>query len=231
MSGSRVPIRLFIAVIKMEKKLGDKVIRIQAFLDKLTGNSTFPATSWPANIVSLAQFTIDVNKFLDAVTAVKNKTGSVGDRNAALAVVMEDLKAIMTMVQRKANANISLADGIITGAGYVVRAQKFKEKQTNDAKNTEIAGTVLLTSDTPGHTEWEMSKDMITLGTPIPSTSTSHTHVAGLTPGDVLYFRNKKIDTAKRKYGWSKWVKLQIGAGGKQAGGGKPGTAGSMPTT
>ena len=106
MSGSRVPIRLFIAVIKMESKLGDKVIRIQAFLTKLTGNTTFPATSWPPNIVSLAQFTLDVNKFLAAVTAVTNKTGTVGDRNAALATVLEDLKAIMSMVQRKANANI-----------------------------------------------------------------------------------------------------------------------------
>ncbi|MHB8402405.1 MAG: hypothetical protein ACYDCN_10360 [Bacteroidia bacterium] len=230
MSTNRVPIRLFIAIIKMEKKWGDRVIRIQAFLTKLTSNATFLATSWPPNIVSLAQFTTDVNTFLDAVTAVKNKTGTVGDRNAAFAVVMEDLKAIMTMVQRKANANISLAEGIITGAGYVVRTRKQREKQTNDAKNTEIAGTVLLTSDTPGHHEWEMSKDQVTI-VHLPATSTAHTHVENLIPKDDWWFRNKKQDTKKRKYGWCGWIKLTIGAGGKTVPGGKPGAAGSMPTT
>ncbi|MHB8261515.1 MAG: hypothetical protein ACYDEC_14720 [Bacteroidia bacterium] len=165
------------------------------------------------------------------VTNVKNRvTGAVGLRNAAWATLKADLQLILAMVQSKANANESIATAIIESVGFFVKTTKGKIKQQNDALNTEVLGTVLLTSDTPGHHEWEMSKDMVTIIT-LPSTSTSKTYVHNLNAGDILYFRNHKVNTKKTTYNWSPWVKLMVSMGGKTAGGGStPGHAGSLPT-
>jgi hypothetical protein len=134
------------------------------------------------------------------------------------------------MVQSKANANENIAAAIITSVGFFVKTTKGKVKQTNDAINTEIMGTVLLTADAAGHHEWQQSKDMVTI-IPLPGTDTSKTTVSGLNPGDVWYFRNHKVNTKKATYNWSPWVKLLISGGGKTAGGGSlPGHAGSLPT-
>ncbi|HEX7415236.1 MAG TPA: hypothetical protein VF411_14420, partial [Bacteroidia bacterium] len=134
------------------------------------------------------------------------------------------------MVQSKANANESIATAIIESVGFFVKTTKGKIKQQNDALNTEVLGTVLLTSDTPGHHEWEMSKDMVTIIT-LPSTSTSKTYVHSLNAGDVWYFRNHKVNTKKATYNKSPWVKLLISGGGKTASSGNlRGHAGSLPT-
>jgi hypothetical protein len=147
-----------------------------------------------------------------------------------LAIVMTDLKQIMTMVQAKADANTANAENIIVGAGYFVKTSKTKVKQQNDAVNTEVLGTVLLTADTAGHHEWEMSKDMTTIIN-LPSTSTSKTYVYNLNQGDVWYFRNHKVNTKKSTYNWSPWVKLIVGPGGRTVGGGNlPGHAGGVAT-
>jgi hypothetical protein len=230
MSNVSISVKLLIAVLKMPGKIGDKIIRALAIVGKITGNANFPILGWPVNVVSLAQFTTDVNNLVAAQTAVANKTGTVANRKAMLVIVMADLKSIMTMVQLKANANTANAENIIVGAGYFVRTSKIRVKQQNDAVNTEVLGTALLTSDTPGHHEWEMSKDQIAI-THIPSTNTSKTYVHNLNQGDIWYFRNKKVDTKKSTYNWSPWVKLIIGPGGKVVGGGiLPGHAGGLPT-
>jgi hypothetical protein len=78
-----------------------------------------------------------------------------------------------------------------------------------------------------------MSKDTVSI-TNLPATTTSHTHVQNLIPGDIWYFRNHKVNTKKATYNWSPWVKLMIGPGGRTIGGGNlPGHAGSLglPTT
>jgi hypothetical protein len=230
MSNVSISVKLLIAVLKMPGKIGDKIIRALAIVGKLTGNALFPVASWPANIVSLAQFTTDVNTLVDAQTAVTNKTGTTAARNEALAVVMKDLKQLKTMVQAKADLTPATAQSIIEGAGYFVKTSTKKEKQQNDALNTEVLGTVLLTADTPGHHEWEQSKDQVTI-IHLPSTSGSRTYVYDLNPGDVLYFRNKKVDTKKSTYNWSPWIKIIVGPGGKVVGGGiLPGHAGGLPT-
>jgi hypothetical protein len=139
----------------------------------------------------------------------------------------------MTMVQLKADGNLANAETIILSAGYSVRKAKTRQKQQNDAQNTEIVGTVLLTADVAGHHEWQMSKDTVSI-TNLPATTTSHTHVQNLIPGDIWYFRNHKVNTKKATYNWSPWVKLMIGPGGRTIGGGNlPGHAGSLglPTT
>ena len=223
-------IKRIIAVLSMPAKMGDKIIKAQSILAKLTGNTTFPIASWPANVVTLAQFGIDVNTLVSAETAVKNKTGTAAARNAALVTVMTDLRSLMYMVQLKADANPANSTSIILNAGYTVRASHTKQKQQNDAQNTQILGTILLTADGSGHHEWQMSKDKITI-TDLPPTSTAHTLVAGLKTGDVWYFRNHKINTAKTTYNWCAWIELTVGSGGKNTGkGGAAIHSGSLPT-
>jgi hypothetical protein len=230
MSNVSISVKLLIAVLKMPGKIADKIVRALAIVGKITGNTNFPIAGWPANVVTLAQFTTDVNNLVAAQAAVVNKTGTVANRKAMLAIVMTDLKQIMTMVQAKADANTANAENIIVGAGYFVKTSKTKVKQQNDAVNTEVLGTVLLTADTAGHHEWEMSKDMTTIIN-LPSTSTSKTYVYNLNQGDVWYFRNHKVNTKKSTYNWSPWVKLIVGPGGRTVGGGNlPGHAGGVAT-
>ncbi len=191
-----------IATLKMPSKWPDRILRAQTIQTKLTGNANFPIGSWPANIVTLAQLGIDITAFINAQSAVTAKTGTTAARDAAFLVVKNDLEALKGMVQVKADANVPTAATIITGAGYFVKKSKVTVKKQNDALNTEISGTVLLTADSAGHHQWEMSKDMVTIIN-LPPTSTSHTLVSGLNPGDVWWFRNKRIDTKKTTYNWS----------------------------
>ena len=231
MSNNSVTVKHLIAALKMVGKIGDKIMKAKAILAALTGNATFPVATWPANVTSLAQLGTDVTALINAEAAVVNKTGTAALRNEALAVVLADLRSIKTMVQLKADANPTTAQSIIEGAGYVVSMHGGRAKRQNDALNTELLGTALLTSDTAGHHEWEMSKDMITIIN-LPATTTCTTTVKNLTQGDVWYFRNRKVNTKKRTYNWCAWIKLTIGPGGKVVvGGNTPGHAGSLPTT
>ncbi len=196
-----------VAVLKMPSKWADKIVRIQFIQGKLVGNGNFPTGSWPANVVTLAQFGLDITAFINAHNAVKAAQAGFGDRNTAFTIVKNDLEALMTMVQLKANSNSAGASGIITGAGYFVRLISSRQKQINDALNTQISGTILLTSDTAGHHEWEISKDMVAI-IKLDATSTSHTTVPNLTPGDVYWCRNRKL-TKKTTYNWSPWLEYR----------------------
>ncbi len=217
MSLTSVIIKHIIAILAMPHKIGDKIIRAQSILAKLTNNATFPVAGWPANVVTLAQFGIDVTALVNAETAVKNRTGTSAARNAALATVMTDLRSLLYMVQLKADANLSNAASIITSAGFAVKTAAIKQKQKNDAKNTEVLGKVLLTAEGSGHHEWQMSKDKVAI-TSLSPTSVAHTFVSGLHTGDVWYFRNHKVNTPKITYNWSSWIELTVGSGGKNTG-------------
>jgi hypothetical protein len=226
---STIITKLLIAVIKMQTKIGDRVVRLQEMISKLTNNTYF-STGWVAGTLTQAQFGLDVTAYTTAVTNVKNHVaGAVGARNTAWTTIKADLQLILAMVQSKAYANESNAAAIIGSVGFFVREYKNRAKQQNDAINTEVLGTVLLTADTAGHHEWQMSKDQITIIT-LPSTDTSKTYVTDLNQGDVWYFRNKKVNTKKSTYNWSPWVKLIVGPGGRIVGGGTlPGHAGGLP--
>ncbi len=218
------------AVLKMPSKIGDQIIRVTDIKGKMTNNTYFP-TGWTAGTVTQTQFNNDLQAFEDAETAVKARTpGAVGLRDAAYITLKQDLDAVKAMVQAKANANPTIAITIIESCGFFVAAKRGGQKRINAAYNTQIPGTVIITADGGGHTQWEMSKDMVTI-TNLPSTDGSKTTVSGLTVGDVLYFRSKKVDTKKKTYNWSPWFPLKIGSGGRNlGGGGSHSTAGTLPT-
>lgn len=224
-------VKLLMAVIKMASKWGDRIIRLQEIVSKLTTNSYF-STGWTAGSLTQAQFGLDVTAFLTSVTNVKNRlAGAVGARNTAWTKIKADLLLIQAMVQDKANANEGNAEAIITSVGFFVRSGGGSHKKQNAAHNTEVLGTVALTADGTGPHEWEMSKDMVTIIN-LPATTTAQTQVTGLNTGDVWYFRMRKVNGKKKTYNWCAWIMLKVGAGGKNlgGGGGAHSTAGDLPT-
>jgi hypothetical protein len=218
------------AVLKMPSKWGDRVLRVQDIEGKLTNNSYFP-TGWIAGTLTQAQFNADCTAFINTEAAINtHAAGAVGLRNAAYKKLKQDLGYVMVMVQAKADANYTIAETIIESTGFIVRTITGGHKRINAAYNTQLPGTVIITADGGGHTQWEMSKDMVAI-TNLPSTNTSKTTVNGLTPGDNWYFRSKKVDTQKKTYNWSPWFLLKIGTGGRNlGGGGTHSTAGNLPT-
>jgi len=216
------------AVLKMPRRMADKLIKATSIKAALSNNAYFPLP-WPSAIASLSKLDADIQAFNDAEVQVK--TGLIGTaaaRDVTLFTLMTDLRGILGMVQGVADADPANAVTIIESAGFAVKHINLRGKMQNNAFNTEIVGTVMLTADTNRGHEWQMSTDEKTLIN-LPSTTTARTFVSGLKPGDKWYFRNRKIGSKKTTYNWSPWIELIVGAGGRTVGIGKPGTnAGSM---
>ena len=223
----------YIATLKMPSKIAEKIEHLQVIQSSLTGNTNFPASVWPAGIVSLPTFTTNVANLAAAEIKVKNKTGPVAARTPLLKLCEANAKTIMaSVVQVVADNNATNAEAIITSGGYGMKPVVItKQKQVNGAYNTQIAGTVLLTREGKGHTEYRMSKDKITI-IGLPGSSAAHTFVPSLTVGTTNYFSMKPVNTTKKTYDWCPWIELQIGAGGKNTGkSGLTGTAFGAATT
>ncbi len=202
-----------IAVLKMSRCMGDKIIKASDILNKLQNNA-YIISMWNPDVVSLTDFETHVQNFIDAEANTKQRTvGLVSLRDAALAVLMEDLREIRTMVQIIAHQAPDSTEAVIQSAGFGVKKSGHRPKQINAAYNTQIPGTVKLTAEGTRAHEWEMSKDRVNI-TSLPATQTAYTYVKNLTPGDVIYFRTRKLCTNKTQYNWSPWMILFIGGGG-----------------
>lgn len=205
----KTPVKHTLAVLKMPKKIGDKIVKAQFVQKSLTGNPLFPVP-YPSNIPTLAQLGLDITTLVSAETAVQGHTaGAAGGRNAAMAVVLADLRAILPMVQAVADRTPANAENIILGAGYDVKKVSPRQKLVDDAIEGGVSGNVILTASGGGAHEWQMSKDQIAI-TYLPATSTAHTTVDNFTPGDTWYFRNRPILKNGNMGNWCAWIKYMI---------------------
>ncbi len=225
---SDTPIRRCKAVLKMPRSLSDKLLKAMGIQAALTNNANFPLP-WPNDIASLTKLDADIKAFNDAQVQVQTGLiGTAATRDAKLFVLMTDLRGILGFVQTIADKKTANAQSIIESAGLAVKRINLRGKMQNNAFNTEIFGTVMLTADTSRGHEWQMSKDEKTIIN-LSSTTTARTFITGLKPGDKWYFRNRKIGTKKTTYSWSPWVELTIGAGGRTVRAGNTSThAGSI---
>lgn len=209
----KLKVMIAIAVLKMPRCMGDKIIRANDILDKLQ-NNTYIIAHWNPDAVSLTDFEIHVQAFIDAEVNTKLRTvGLVALRDAALAMLMQDLRQLCTMVQGIACQATGSAEALIESAGFVVKKSGHRPKNINAAYNTQIPGTVKLTAEGGRAHEWEMSKDQINI-TSLPATPTAYTYVKNLPQGEVMCFRTRKLCTNKKQYNWSPWMILTIGFGG-----------------
>jgi len=206
---AEVIIRHVVAVLKWPSGIEDKLLKGKTVVNKLTGNANFPITSWPANIITLAQLTTDVTAFDTAETGVKSRTVTTTIRDIAMNTVHRDLRPVMSMVQNKADLNPATAEDVIKGAGFDVKVITIKQKQQSGVQNTEISGTILATGENGGPHQWQLTQDKVTI-TNLDSTMQAHTFIPNLTPGQVYYTRSKKIPTKNEKTEWCEWHEIRV---------------------
>ncbi|MBI4946541.1 MAG: hypothetical protein HY840_09085 [Bacteroidetes bacterium] len=198
-----------IGVLKNPRAVSDKIVKAQFVQKSLTGNVNFPVP-YPANVVSLAQLGTDITALVAAETAAKSKAvGTVDARNAALIIVLSDLRSILQMVQAAADKAPANAETIIIGAGYDVKRSNPHGKQQNTASDGNEEGTVLLTAEGTGPHEWRMSTDQAAW-TALPSSRTAKTKVSGLTVGVKYFFQNRQLLTKGDKSDWSQSVAIRV---------------------
>lgn len=205
----KTPVKHILAVLKMPRKIGDKIVKAQFIQKALTGNALFPVP-YPTNIPTLAQIGADITTLVSTETAVQSHTaGAAAARNTAMAVVLADLRAVLPMIQAMADKTPANAENIILGAGYDVKKTSPRQKQVDDAKEGDVSGSVILTAAGAGAHEWQMSKDQIATIN-LPATYGAHTEVDNLTPGDVWYFRNRPMLRKNALGDWCGWIKFMI---------------------
>ena len=193
----------------MPRRISSQIIKAQYVQKALTGNANFP-TAFPSNIVSLSQFGLDIAALVSAqTTAQSRQVGAADARNAALKIVLDDLRSLMQMVQAVADKKPANAENIILGAGYDIKKTAPKQKQIDAAKEGRVAGDVILTAQGTGAHEWQMSVDKIA-AIELPATTGAKTTVHNLTSGDIYYFRNRPILRKTMMGDWCDWLSIRV---------------------
>ena len=176
---------LSIAIEKIPEGIEGLISRGQEIVVKWTGNSD--VTGSP---VTATQLNTNLTALQVANTAVKSKTGTVQERDAAALVVEQNIKSMLSYVQIVANANPTRATQIIVNAGFYVKETGGRGSQTFTAESKE-AGQI--TIKTPATREKypiiiESSPDGNTW-TQIKVSRLSACTINGITPGELLYIR------------------------------------------
>jgi len=205
-------IKKIIAVLDPPKRIADQLVLAKAIVKAMTGNAFFPTP-----IPALATVTTHINTTDAAEIAAKSKAaGTVQARDAAMQIVISDLRALTAYVQGIANANPSQAEAIITSAGLKVKKAGQIDKQDFTVKNNKVSGTVDLIAkgieDRHSAHQWGLSPDgidWISLSLDIPPTVAAHAQITGLKRGSIMYFRHREILT-NGPGGWSQTLNIVI---------------------
>jgi len=184
-------IKHLLAVLKMPKRIADKITHAQNIVSMMKGNAYFP-TPTPA----LTTVDADIATLVLAESAAKSKTsGAAPKRDVALEVVLRDLHGLTLYVQSIADQNSDKAKEIIEGAGLAVKKASPRAKSDLTVKSGPVSGTVLLVARGAGGRSahnWQMSKDQ-TVWIDLPTTLIAKTEVTGLTYGTTMYFRQRAV--------------------------------------
>ncbi|MCW5908627.1 MAG: hypothetical protein KIS94_12265 [Chitinophagales bacterium] len=201
------PIRRIIAVLKLSKRVGEAIIQARAIVQSMTDNDFFPSPS-PA----LATVTEHIDALETAQIAAQTRAqGTVEARNAALAIVADDLRDLTYYVQNIADANSANSEVIIESAGLQVKRVTPRTTTEFEAKNSPISGTVLLKAragTTRSSHDWQSSING-NQWTALPSTLQAKTTVTGLNPGNRIYFRHRLV-TKDGPQAWSQTISLVV---------------------
>lgn len=170
----------------------DLIGKTSAIIAAMTGNKSFPSPS-PA----LAKVTSDSAALASAQTVALTKAkGTAAERNAKLAIVVDDLKLLAAYVQGVANGDLAHAISIIESAGMSVRKPRtVPPKQDLALKHGVVSGVVEAIAKAQGPRssyEWQWSTDGKTW-TAVPTTIRAKTSITGLTPGTTIYVRHAVV--------------------------------------
>jgi hypothetical protein len=146
---------------------------------------------------------------LEAACNTKPPTASVSARNAALAVVQNELRTLRNDVQNIADADVANAQAIIDSSGMSVKKPISHSSRQNTAEDGVEEGSVDLTAEGAGAHEWRMSIDDMNW-TLLSASFTSKVTVNDLTSGTVYYFQNRRMLPNNEKSDWSQSIKIRV---------------------
>jgi hypothetical protein len=189
-----------VVVFKISTNVPQLVIDAGAVVSDMTLNmASFNITPVILNAVGTK-----IQALATAEANLVNGTGSVEDRDVALALLVTDINMLKLVVQTAVNASPALADSIAAKASMRIRISVIRQKVVFHAKNSLVPGAVELYA--PGvrgrcFHEWAISPDGINW-TPLTTTIKASTGVAGLTPMTRQYFRHRVTTVTEGTGSW-----------------------------
>jgi hypothetical protein len=183
-----------IIVLKLPKPVPAFIIAATNIVDAMTANSkTFPSPSPALALVSphIADLTAKEG------VAKTRASGAVADRDAALTIVVGDLKSLRAYVETVANADPANAASIAKDASMSVRTQATRTKSDLAVKSVASGEVQVVAKAIAGGKahEWEYSLDGKTW-TDVPTTLQGKTTIKGLQVGVTTYFRHRVVTKA-----------------------------------
>lgn len=175
-----------IAVGNVPKKNEDLVNVADVFITKWTNNPDMGNSP-----ITLSVFTANVNALQNAITAVEAKTGTIQDRDAAEAIVRQNIKTVLTYVQGLANVNPTRASQIIVNAGFSIKADTGGKGAQEFTATSNITGEVELSAHANKDKypyQWQFSTDGENW-LPLRGSRLSVCTAKNLTSGELFYFR------------------------------------------
>ena len=178
-------------VLKLPKPVPAYIIAATNIVDAMTANpKTFPAPS-PA----LATVSTHIADLATKESAAKSRaSGATADRDAAVKVLLVDLKSLRAYVETIANGDPGNAASIAKDAGMSVRARTTHPKSDLAVKHVATGEVKVVAKAIKGGKahDWQYSLDGKTW-TDVPSSLQGNTTIKGLQVGVLTYFRHRVI--------------------------------------
>jgi len=201
-----------IAVLNILKlrKIGDFIAKMRGISLNMANNVAIFTTPNP----DLATFDANIDALEAAEAATETRTrGSVQARDQAYDLMLDNVHSELNYVQDLADAAADVDDAleVIALSGFDLKNHGVRVKPDFEAKNTELSGTVELAAKALGPRtayEWFMSTDQTTW-TELPTTMQAKTTVSGLTPGSIVYFKERGV-TKEGEGNWSQIVVILV---------------------
>ena len=193
MSTNPVIVKYLIAVLKWPSRLADQN---QKALDVCTAINANP-TLFPTPTPTTAAVLTARDLVIAAMAAVNNRTAKASARRNASAELLGLMRDSVLYVQKTANASPTFAAVIIEAAGLLVKVGSDRQAQVFAVKNG-VSGQILLlapVAEKRGFHEWQMQNPVTPneIWVNLPSTQAARTQVNGLTPGETVAFRHRKV--------------------------------------
>lgn len=176
------------AALNLPTNASQLVARAKSFVERMTGNPSFPAP-----IPSLAKVTGAINGLHDAqVASLSGKRGLKTVRNDAQKRLVALLKLLKAYVQSVADDNAENAASIILSAGMDLVERGDKPKDDIVVKQGRVSGEariILRAVAKLAQYQFQMSSDGGKTWIDLPKVNQAKTTVQNLVPGTTYLFR------------------------------------------
>ncbi len=175
------------------------ILRATAIVNAMTANKV----TFPSPIPALAQVTADIATLTAAETALKSRSGTMADREAARMKLVADMNQLHAYVQQLANANPEQAAVIAEDAAMALRKPSVRHKSDLAVKQVVSGSIKVIAKATVGARshEWQYSIDGGKTWTNAPPSAQATTVIEGLQTGVLTAFRQRVVT----KTGASDW--------------------------